>query len=118
MLLLGDYIKKHLAANMTNNFDENIYRDLLTQIAPRVIETEKEYDRLLAALDDLSFPKELTSEEMVLYNLLVVLVRFFESEKRQICGSYVRLKVTRLTETQARTLSDYFNGSRDLLLME
>lgn len=119
MLLVGGCTRKYLEAMMTNAFDENTYSDLLAKIAPRAIETKEEYNRLLAELDRLSFPKELTSEEMISYNLLVILTRFYEAEKRQIYKSDgTESKVIRLTESQTKSLSDYFNLPRNCFFVE
>ena len=48
---------------MIVTFDEATYSKLLAKIAPRAIETEEEYDRLLAVAERLTFAKNLTPEE-------------------------------------------------------
>ncbi len=65
MLLAEGCTKKYLEVKMTNTFDKNTYSDLLTQIAPRLIETE-EYDRLLVITERLTFAKNSTPEERAL----------------------------------------------------
>jgi hypothetical protein len=59
---------------MILTFDGAIYSKLLAEIAPRAIETQEEYDRLLAVAERLTFAKNLTPEEKVLYKLLVTLI--------------------------------------------
>jgi HTH-type transcriptional regulator/antitoxin HigA len=65
---------------MTLTFDGATYSKLLAEIAPRAIETEEEYDRLLAVAERLTFAKNLTPEEKVLYKLLVTLIEVYETE--------------------------------------
>jgi HTH-type transcriptional regulator/antitoxin HigA len=65
---------------MILTFDGATYSKLLAEIAPRAIETEEEYDRLLAVAERLTFAKNLTPEERVLYKLLVTLIEVYETE--------------------------------------
>jgi HTH-type transcriptional regulator/antitoxin HigA len=65
---------------MILSFDGATYSKLLAEIAPRVIETEEEYDRLLAVAERLTFAKNLTPEERALYKLLVTLIEVYETE--------------------------------------
>jgi HTH-type transcriptional regulator/antitoxin HigA len=65
---------------MILSFDGATYSNLLAEIAPRAIETEEEYDRLLAVAERLTFAKNLTPEEKVLYKLLVTLIEVYETE--------------------------------------
>ena len=65
---------------MILTFDGATYSKLLAEIAPRAIETEEEYDRLLAVAERLTFAKNLTSEERALYKLLVTLIEVYETE--------------------------------------
>ena len=51
---------------MILTFDGATYSKLLAEIAPRAIETEEEYDRLLAVAERLTFAKNVTSEERAL----------------------------------------------------
>jgi HTH-type transcriptional regulator / antitoxin HigA len=48
---------------------------------PSVIETESEYQRLLALTESLHFNKNKTLEEKKIYKLLVALVEIYESEQ-------------------------------------
>ncbi|MEG4232584.1 transcriptional regulator [Microcoleus sp. Pol11C3] len=65
---------------MILTFDGATYSKLLAEIAPRAIETEEEYDRLLAVAERLTFTKNLTPEERALYKLLVTLIEVYETE--------------------------------------
>ena len=65
---------------MILTFDGATYSKLLAEIAPRAIETEEEYDRLLAVAERLTFAKNLTPEERALYKLLVTLIEVYETE--------------------------------------
>ncbi|MEG5170620.1 transcriptional regulator [Microcoleus sp. B3-D7] len=65
---------------MILTFERATYSNLLAEIAPRAIETEEEYDRLLAVAERLTFAKNLTPEERALYKLLVTLIEVYERE--------------------------------------
>ena len=65
---------------MILTFDGATYSKLLAEIAPRAIETQEEYDRLLAVAERLTFAKNLTPEERALYKLLVTLIEVYETE--------------------------------------
>ncbi|MEG4105019.1 transcriptional regulator [Microcoleus sp. S13_C5] len=65
---------------MILTFDGATYSKLLAEIAPMAIETEEEYDRLLAVAERLTFAKNLTPEERALYKLLVTLIEVYETE--------------------------------------
>jgi len=69
---------------MTLTFDRANYRNLLAEVAPRAIETEEEYDRLLAVAERLTFAKNRTPEERALYKLLVTLIEVYEAQNYPI----------------------------------
>jgi HTH-type transcriptional regulator / antitoxin HigA len=69
---------------MMLTFDRAAYSSLLAEVAPRVIETEDEYDRLLAIAERLTFAKNSTPEERTLYKLLVTLIEVYETENYPI----------------------------------
>ncbi|MEO6861953.1 MAG: transcriptional regulator [Microcoleus sp.] len=69
---------------MILTFDGATYSNLLAEIAPRAIETEEEYDRLLAVAERLTFAKNRTPEERALYKLLVTLIEVYETENYPI----------------------------------
>lgn len=69
---------------MILTFDRATYSNLLAEIAPMAIETEEEYDRLLAVAERLTFAKNRTPEERALYKLLVTLIEVYETENYPI----------------------------------
>lgn len=69
---------------MTLTFDQDAYRNLLTEFAPKAIETEEEYERILNKVEELTFNKNRTNEEQALYKLLVILVEAYETENYPI----------------------------------
>ena len=85
----GAWVKEFLPAlnttktngKMILTFDRATYGNLLAEIAPQAIESEEEYDRLLAVAERLTFAKNSTPEEGVLYKLLVTLIEVYETEK-------------------------------------
>ena len=65
-------------------FDRTTYSNLLAEVAPKVIETEDEYARLLVIAERLTFAKNTTPEERILYKLLVTLIEVYETENYPI----------------------------------
>lgn len=65
---------------MTLTFDQDAYRNLLTEVTPKVIETEEEYDQALAIAEQLFFTKNRTPEERALLKLIVTLIEVYETE--------------------------------------
>jgi HTH-type transcriptional regulator/antitoxin HigA len=65
---------------MTLTFNRAAYFDLLSQVTPKVIETEAEYEKMLAEVEPLAFNQNRTPEETALYKLLVLLVEAYEVE--------------------------------------
>jgi len=68
------------SGKMILTFDQDAYRNLLAQVAPKVIETEQEYDRALAEAERLTFAKNRTPEEKALHKLLVTLIEAYEEQ--------------------------------------
>ncbi len=68
------------SGKMTLTFDQAAYRNLLAEVAPKVIETEEEYDRALAVAERLTFAKNRTPEERALHKLLVTLIEAYEAQ--------------------------------------
>jgi HTH-type transcriptional regulator / antitoxin HigA len=64
---------------MTLTFDQATYADLLAETVPQVIETEAEYERALAAAEQLTFSQR-TAEQTALYRLLTMLIEAYEAE--------------------------------------
>lgn len=67
------------SGKMTLTFDPVTYSNLLAKVAPKVIETEEEYDRALALAEQLTFAKDRTPEEQALHKLLVMLIESYEN---------------------------------------
>jgi HTH-type transcriptional regulator / antitoxin HigA len=68
---------------MTHTISRENYIDLLNQdrIIPKIIETHEEYEQFLAVAERLIFKKQTrTSEETVLFRLLVKLIKDYEEE--------------------------------------
>jgi HTH-type transcriptional regulator/antitoxin HigA len=68
------------SGKMTLTFDQDVYRNLLTEVAPKGIETQEEYDRALAGAERLTFAKNRTPEEQALHKLLVTLIEAYEAQ--------------------------------------
>jgi HTH-type transcriptional regulator / antitoxin HigA len=68
---------------MTTTISREHYIDLLNQdrIIPKIIETQEEYDHFLSVAERLISKKQTrTSEETILFRLLVKLIRDYEEE--------------------------------------
>ena len=65
---------------MTLTFNPNTYRNLLFETAPKVIESEAEYEQALTITEQLHFKKNRLPEETALYLLLVTLIEAYETE--------------------------------------
>ncbi|HLK19447.1 MAG TPA: hypothetical protein VKT81_10835 [Bryobacteraceae bacterium] len=106
--------------------NKNRYGKLLAQTLPRVIKSERENERILAALEELDTQdRELTPEEESLAELMTLLVRQFEDSKYPL-GHAEPLEALRiLTEDRglrqrdlipvfgsSSVASDVFNGKR------
>ncbi len=65
---------------MTLTFDQDTYRSLLFEIAPKIIESEEEYQQALTLAEQLTFQKDLTPEETAIYQLLITLIEVYETE--------------------------------------
>jgi HTH-type transcriptional regulator / antitoxin HigA len=65
---------------MTLTFDRAVYSNLLAETAPKVIETEEDYERILAMTERLTFAKDRSPEEQALHKLLVMLTEAYETQ--------------------------------------
>ncbi|MEH1815475.1 MAG: transcriptional regulator [Nostoc sp.] len=65
---------------MTLTFDQAAYSSLLAEVAPKVIETEAEYNRALTIAERLTFCKNRTPEEQALHKLIVTLIEAYEAQ--------------------------------------
>ena len=110
---------------MTLAFDRASYSNLLAEVAPRAIETEEEYDRLLAVAEGLTFAKNRTPEEKALYKLLVTLIEVYEvqnypidkSEPHEILQHIMEASGTRQADLvgiigSSGVVSEVVNGKR------
>ena len=112
---------------MLGTFDEQVYENLLIEFAPMAIETEEEYDRLLAVAERLTFAKDNTPEERVLYKSLVTLIEVYETENYPIDKSEPHEILQHIMESSATrqkdlvgiigssgVVSEIFNGRRSI----
>jgi HTH-type transcriptional regulator / antitoxin HigA len=65
---------------MTLTFNHVAYRDPIAEFSPKAIETEEEYDRVLAVVEQLTFAKVRSPEEGALHKLLVALIEAYETQ--------------------------------------
>lgn len=65
---------------MILTFDKDVYRNLLIEVTPKVIETEEEYDQAVAIAERLFFAKNRAPEERALLKLIVTLIEAYEAE--------------------------------------
>ncbi len=63
------------------------YRELIADVAPRMIETEAEHERILALLGDRFHRDNLEPAEETLVALLVRLVEDYEEQRYRLTGS-------------------------------
>jgi HTH-type transcriptional regulator / antitoxin HigA len=117
-----------ISGNKIPTFNPAAYIDLLAQTIPSVIETEAEYQRLLALTESLHFKKDRTLEEKKIYRLLVTLIEIYESQQYSIAASspvevlqhimeHSGLKQSDLAEIMGASsgvISDIVNGKRTI----
>ena len=65
---------------MTLSFDRQNYCNLRVEVAPTVIETEAEYDRLLAIAEQLIFAQNRTLEQKQSLKLITIIIEQYELE--------------------------------------
>lgn len=65
---------------MTLTFNRENYANLLVEVLPQPIQSEAEYQRVLAIVEMLMNKQDISTEEDRLLDLLVILVEKFESE--------------------------------------
>jgi HTH-type transcriptional regulator / antitoxin HigA len=113
-----------ISGKMTLTFNPTVYIDLLSQAIPSVIETEAEYQRILALTESLHFKKERTLEEQKIYKLIEI----YESEQYALPASSPHeilqhimessgLKQTDIAEiigASSGVVSQIFNGKRTI----
>lgn len=69
---------------MIPTIDTKIYSHLLSKTLPKIIETETEYQQTLEKVEQLTFNKNKTLEELNLLKLLVLLIEQYEQENYPI----------------------------------
>jgi HTH-type transcriptional regulator / antitoxin HigA len=62
-------------------FDRKQYTTLLAKYQPKLIETQEDYRQALAVVEYFVFKKERSTEELALYDLTLLLVKTYESQK-------------------------------------
>jgi HTH-type transcriptional regulator / antitoxin HigA len=65
---------------MTLTLDRDNYPQLLAEFVPQAIDSEAEYDRVLAIAERLTFKQDKTAAEIKLLKLIVVLIEDYETE--------------------------------------
>ncbi|MDZ8260208.1 transcriptional regulator [Nostoc sp. ChiQUE01b] len=112
---------------MTLTFDQAAYSSLLAQVAPKVIETEEEYDRTLAIAERLTFCKNRTPEQQALHKLIVTLIEAYEalnypmdeSAPHEILQHIMEVSYTRQADLvgiigSSGVVSEVVNGKRSI----
>jgi HTH-type transcriptional regulator/antitoxin HigA len=108
--------------------DSTKYNQLLAEIAPQVIETEEEYERLLKITERLLFKDKLTPEERVLKTLIVFLIEDYETKNYPMGESTPQeiLKhimdssgnsqadLARITDSSRGVISEILSGKRNI----
>jgi HTH-type transcriptional regulator/antitoxin HigA len=108
--------------------DNTKYSQLLAENAPQVIETEKEYERLLKIAERLVFKNDLTPEERALNKLVVFLVEDYETKNYPMGEStpqailkYImdssgnsQADLARITGSSSGVISEILSGKRDI----
>ena len=91
----------------TATLDEKKYSKLLSITLPRVIQNDKENERMIRWVEELdSRWKKLTPEEKSLSELMTVLIERYESEKYPINFATPRERLAQLMEDRGMTQAD------------
>lgn len=113
-------------------YNPEIYRTLLADALPGIIESDAEYERIEKIFDNLISKKELSPEEDRLFGLLANLLEEYEARTieplpdfspRELLASLMKennLKQTDMTEifgTQS-IVSEVLNGKREITKMQ
>jgi HTH-type transcriptional regulator / antitoxin HigA len=112
---------------MTLTFDKSVYCGLLTEVIPKVIESDEEYDYALSVVERLMFQKKRTPEEGALYKLLVMLIEsyeaqhyaFDEAKPHEVLQHLMDASATRQTDLvgvigSSGVVSEIVNGKRSI----
>ncbi len=68
-------------AIVNREINPQVYSSLIAEVSPMVITSEEQYNRLMAEFDKFFHKEEMTPEEEMLFDLLVVLIEKYESEQ-------------------------------------
>ena len=85
--------------------DRQSYTQLLAEVTPQVIESESEYDRLLAVAERLMF-SDRTPEATVLFRLLVLLVETYETKAHPMDKSKPHERLQHIMESSGTHQAD------------
>lgn len=91
---------------MTLTFDPVVYNNLLTEVTPKVIETEHEYEQMLAKAESLTFQTKRSPEQIALYKLLVTLIEAYESEHYPIQETLPHIVLRHIMDVSGTTIED------------
>ncbi|MGI0482314.1 helix-turn-helix domain-containing protein [Geminocystis sp. CENA526] len=102
---------------MTHTIDRNLYTKLLTQTAPKIIENQAEYEKVLTEIEELLFNPNRSIEENALYDLLVMLVEKYETENYPLDVAKPYEILQHLMEARSINDSDLLNifGSQEII---
>jgi HTH-type transcriptional regulator / antitoxin HigA len=102
---------------MTQTIDLKVYRQLVAEVTPKVIETEEEYEQFLAVAEGLTFNQNQTPEESALYDLVAMLIEAYEAQHYSIDESSpaeVLIHIIESSEIEQSELLSIF-GSNEVL---
>jgi HTH-type transcriptional regulator / antitoxin HigA len=102
---------------MTQTIDLKVYRQLVAEVTPKVIETEEEYEQFLAVAERLTFKQNQTPEESALYDLVAMLVEAYEAQYYSIEESSPAEVLSHIIESSEIKQSELFGifGSSEVL---
>ena len=103
---------------MTLTFDPVAYNNLLTEVTPKVIETEGEYEQMLAIAESLTFQTNRSPEQTALYKLLVTLIEAYESEHYPMQEAVPHTVLRHLMDASETTVEDLIGvlGNEDTVI--
>jgi HTH-type transcriptional regulator / antitoxin HigA len=99
---------------MTQTIDLKVYRQLVAEVTPKIIETEEEYEQFLAVAERLTFNQKQTPEESALYDLVSMLVETYEAQHHAIDEASPAEVLSHIIESSgldASALADIFGSS-------
>ena len=91
---------------MTLTFNPVVYNNLLTEVTPKVIETEREYEQMLAIAESLTFQTNRSLEQTAIYKLLVTLIEAYESEQYPMQAAVPHIVLHHLMDASETKVED------------